>query len=272
MLKRKGLLLSVFTNATLIRPEHIKLFKEYPPRDIEVTVYGASRRSYEQVTLKPGSYTTFVRGLEPLLEAGIRVGLKAMALRSNLDDMEAITDFSRTRTKDYDRFDPQLHLRYDRDRHRKAEFQAERLTPAEIVALERADEDRFGALQKDCDSLTNKNFTHTGCNHLFHCGAGNGSFNVGYDGTFRLCSSLCAPGTTLNLHETSLREAWETFVQRVREMRSSNVEYLNTCLKCTIVNLCLHHPAHAYLETSVMDGATSYFCEVAHARAAALRG
>ncbi|MCJ7595779.1 MAG: radical SAM protein [Desulfobacterales bacterium] len=40
LLKRKGLLVSVFTNATLIRDEHIDVFKRYPPRDIEVTVYG----------------------------------------------------------------------------------------------------------------------------------------------------------------------------------------------------------------------------------------
>ncbi|MEI7451127.1 MAG: radical SAM protein, partial [Desulfomonile sp.] len=36
-LKRKGLLVSVFTNATLLQEDHIALFKKYPPRDIEVT-------------------------------------------------------------------------------------------------------------------------------------------------------------------------------------------------------------------------------------------
>ena len=46
LLKRKGLLVSVFTNATLIRERHIALFQKYPPRDIEVTVYGATERTY----------------------------------------------------------------------------------------------------------------------------------------------------------------------------------------------------------------------------------
>jgi radical SAM protein with 4Fe4S-binding SPASM domain len=266
------LLISVFTNATIIRPELIELFKKYPPRDIEVTIYGAARQSYERVSRKPGSYAAFVRGLDALIEAGIRVRLKAMALRSNLEDMEAIAAFSRARTKDYYRFDPQLHLRYDGDPLRNAEIRNERLTPAEVVALERADEDRFGAMQKSCDLLINENFTHTGCDHLFHCGAGNGSFSVGYEGTFRLCASLWAPGTTLNLRQTSLREAWETLIPRVRDMRSSNAEYLDTCRKCAIVNLCLHCAAHAHLETGAMDGATPYFCEVAYLRAAALRG
>ena len=47
-LKRKGLLLSVFTNATLINEEHIRLFKRYPPRDIEVSVYGVAQETYER--------------------------------------------------------------------------------------------------------------------------------------------------------------------------------------------------------------------------------
>jgi radical SAM protein with 4Fe4S-binding SPASM domain len=271
MLKRKGLLVSAFTNATAIRPEHIALFKKYPRRDIEVTIYGASRESYERVTRRPGSFAAFIRGLDELFEAGVHVRLKAMAIRSNLEDMEAIAAFGRARTKDFYRFDPQLHLRFDGDPVRNEEIKGERLTPEEIVTLERADAERFGTLQNSCDIFINQDLTHAGCNHLFHCGAGNGSFVLGYDGTFRLCSSLWAPGTTVNLRETSLREAWETFIPHVRDLRSQNAEYLNTCRKCAIINLCLHCAAHAHLETGAMDGATPYFCEVAHARAAAIQ-
>jgi radical SAM protein with 4Fe4S-binding SPASM domain len=271
LMKRKGLLVSVFTNATLVRPEHIALFKQFPPRDIEVTIYGASKETYECVTRRPGSYAAFVRGLDTLFDAGVRVRLKAMALRSNLEDMEAIAAFGRLRTKDYYRFDPQLHLRYDGNPLRNAEIRQERLTPEEIVRLELADEKRFGALEKDKDTLISEEFTHRGCDHLFHCGAGNGSFNVGYDGTFRLCPDLWAPGTTVNLRQTSLREAWETLIPRVRDLRSQDAEYLNTCVKCPINNLCMHCAARAYLETGLMDGATPYFCAVAHARAESLQ-
>lgn len=270
MLKRKGLLVSVFTNATTIRAEHVALFRKYPPRDIEVTIYGATRATYESVSRRSGSFTLFTRGLDLLFDAGLRVRLKAMALRSNLHEMAAIAAFGRARTKDYYRFDPQLHLRYDGDPHRNEEIRQERLTAEEVVALERADEARFGALQKRCNVLINRDLTHIGCDHLFHCGAGNGSFSVGYDGTFRLCSSLWAPGTTVNLRQTRLREAWETLVPRVRDLRSRNVEYLAGCHRCEIVNLCLHCAAHAHLETGAMDAATPYFCAVAHARAAAI--
>ena len=41
-LKRMGLLISVFTNATLINERYVELFQKYPPTDIEVTVYGVT--------------------------------------------------------------------------------------------------------------------------------------------------------------------------------------------------------------------------------------
>jgi radical SAM protein with 4Fe4S-binding SPASM domain len=75
-----------------------------------------------------------------------------------------------------------------------------------------------------------------------------------------------------NLRRTSLREAWEEHVPRVRNLRSGRKEFRETCRRCELVNLCLWCPAHAHLETGEMDGATPYFCEVAHARARAIQG
>ena len=270
LLKRKGLLVSVFTNATLIREAHVALFKKYPPRDIEVSVYGVTKETYERVTRQPGSFDAFLRGLRLLEEGGVRVRLKAMALRSNHHELTEIAKFCRARTRDYYRFDPLLHLRFDGNMERNLEIAAERLSPEEIVAIEQADAERFGAMEKNCENLIFKDYCGPGCDHLFHCGAGNGGFNVGYDGTFRLCSSLWAPGTTYDLRTGTVREAWEQLVPRVRQMRSSDPAFLETCRRCPIINLCLWCPAHAYLETGAMDRQVDYFCRVAHARAAAL--
>ena len=148
MLKRKGLLVSVFTNATLIRPEHAELFRKYPPRDIEVSVYGATKETYEKVTHRPGSFDAFQRGLSLLTDSEVRFRLKAMAIRSTYHELPAISEFCRAHTKDYYRFDPLLHLRFDGNADRNRDIVAERLTPEEVVAVERADSERFGALEK----------------------------------------------------------------------------------------------------------------------------
>lgn len=269
-LKKKGLLVSVFTNATLINDEHIRFFKKYPPRDIEVTVYGVTKKTYERVTRKAGSFECFMRGLNLLLENSIKVRFKAMALRSNAHELPQIARFCRERTKDYFRFDPFLHLRFDGDSKRNEEIKSERLLPGEIVAIEQADSERSDALNKGCDKLINPEFSHTNCNHLFHCGAGNGSFTVSYDGFYRLCSALWHPDCIYDLKKGTLADAWENFVPKVREMRSNREEFLNKCRKCPLINLCIWCPAHSHLENGELDKPVEYFCEVAHARAASL--
>lgn len=269
-LKRKGLLVSVFTNATLIREEHVKVFKRFPPRDLEVTVYGVSEATYQRVTRKPGSYAAHMRGLHLLLESGVRVRLKAMTMRSNLAEMPHIADFCRKNTKDYFRFDPFLILRYDGDLLRNREIMAERLLPEEIAAIEGSDADRRQALEKCLDALSRQELSSS--NHLFRCGAGHGHFSLSSDGIFRLCSILRSPNCIYNLRAGNLSDAWRNFVPYVRDMRSDRNEYLENCRVCQLYTLCIWCPGHAHLETGEMDAPVEYFCEVAHARAQALRG
>jgi radical SAM protein with 4Fe4S-binding SPASM domain len=265
-MKKRGLLVSVFTNATLITEEHVRLFRKYPPRDLEVTVYGVTPKTYEQVTRTAGSYAAFMRGLNLLLVSGINVRLKAMALRSNIQEMPEIARFCRERTKDYFRLDPFLHLRYDGDQKRNEDIRSERLSPEEIAALERSDPERLEALQKSCGRLIASDSSFPDCDHLFHCGAGNDSFNISYNGLLRLCPSLWHPDCVYDLKRGNLKEAWQTFIPQVRGMRSKRREFLDNCLGCLIVNLCMWCPAHAHLETGAMDSPVDYFCRVAHAR------
>jgi len=270
LLKHKGFLVSVFTNATLIKPDHLSLFRKYPPRDIEITIYGASENVYESVTRVSGSYNEFMRGINMLNDAGIPIRLKSMAIRSNMDEIEAMADFGQKFSKDYYRYDPVLHLRYDRDESRNREIISERLNPEEIAKIEKMDNVRIETMKKNHDKYYFDTFAENLDNHLFKCGAGNGSFTVGYDGTFRLCSSLWAPGTTVNLRDISLRDAWEKFVPHVRDFEFYDEHQIDICSRCPIVNLCLNCPAHAYLETGYMKAVVPYFCQVAHARAEAL--
>jgi radical SAM protein with 4Fe4S-binding SPASM domain len=270
-LKKKGLLVSVFTNAALLSRDHIALFERFPPRDIEVSVYGATPETYDSITRKPGSFTAFERGLDLLVRSGIKVRLKAMALRSNLHELPRISEFCRGVTKDYYRFDPLLHLRYDGDTERNEEIKAERLTPEEIVAVEKADPERFESMEKQCDELIMPGSSHHGCDHLFLCGAGSGDVCLSFDGKLRLCSSLWHPDCVYDLRKGSLKEAWSRFVPKVRDMRSDRREFLDGCRRCRIVNLCLWCPAHSHLETGELDSVVDYFCRVAHARAEALQ-
>ncbi len=265
-LKKKGLLVSVFTNACLISQEHVDLFRRYPPEDMEVTVYGVTKETYEAVTRVPGSFRAFMKGLGLLQDGGLKVRLKAMALRSNVHELPLIAEFCRAHTVDYFRFDPFLHMRLDRNEERNELIRAERLSPEEIVALEISDQERYQSLEKGCNKLIMPELCHTKCSHLFHCGTGVGSFVLGYDGRIRLCMSLQHPDFTLDPEGCNLAKSYYSFVSKVRDMRSNDEAFLSTCRICAIKNLCTWCPAHAYLETGRIDGCIPYFCQVAHAR------
>lgn len=271
LLKRKGLLVSVFSNACLVNEAHVALFKKYPPRDVEVTVYGATQATYERVTRKAGSYQAFRRGLDLLISSGVKVRLKAMAIRSNVNEMEAISWFCRSLSSDYYRFDPLLHLRYDGSPIRNAEILQERLSPEEITDLERADSERSAAMQKNCGQHDFQQYNESGRTRLFRCGAGESSFSVRYDGMFRICSTLNHPDCMVDLRNTGLADAWQTFAPKVRAAESDSREFRKHCQNCALINLCLWCPATAHLEVGRMDGHSDYFCAVAKARARAVQ-
>jgi radical SAM protein with 4Fe4S-binding SPASM domain len=269
-LKRMGLLISVFTNATLINERYVELFQKYPPTDIEVTVYGVTEKTYEAVTRQPGSYRAFRRGLNLLLDNGIKVRLKAMALRSNFHEMPMIAQFCREYTKDVFRFDPFLYLRLDRDPVRNEEIKSERLLPIEAVSLEMSDPERVQSLEKVYDKMINSKFREPKSNHLFHCGIGEGFIILGHDGHIRLCMFLSQEECTLDPERCTFSEAWQDLVALVKDMRSDNKGFLESCRSCPIISLCKWCPARAYLEKGSMDTWVSYFCQVAHERAKAL--
>jgi radical SAM protein with 4Fe4S-binding SPASM domain len=271
-LRRRGLLVSLYTNATLVDDGHVAFLKRFPPRDIEVTVYGVTRETYERVTRVPGSFAAFEKGLDRLLLSGLPVRLKAMALRSNRAELGKIAAFCRSRTRDYFRFDPFLHYRFDGDAARNRDIEAERLSPDEIAALEKGDAGRLEALEKHRADFVFPGPPEEARRRLFRCGAGKRNFVVGPDGRLKICLSLLHPDFLYDLRRGSLAEAWTRFVPRVLARTSDRPGYLDRCARCPIVNLCLWCPANAYLECGELDRPIEYFCRVAHARAEALYG
>ena len=266
-LKKRGLLVSVFTNACLIRPEHVDLFRRYPPRDVEITMYGAGRESYERVTRAPGSFEAFQRGVRLLEQGGVRARHKAMALRSNVDELAAMAAFGRAHTKDYFRFDFLLHLRYDRDAARNAEICAERLTPEEITVIEKSDDERARALRRECRRAVVSGAPPEP-DLVFQCDVGQG-FTVGWDGSLRLCSSLCHPDYVADVRREPLAVAWRRLASNARTARTRDAAYLDLCGACGLTDLCLYCPAHAYLENGSLTRPIDDFCATAKARARA---
>jgi radical SAM protein with 4Fe4S-binding SPASM domain len=270
LLRKKGLLITVFTNGNLLTMDHVRLFKKHPPRALEITVYGATPETYETVTRVPGSFKTFTRSIELLKSNNIPFNLKTVALRSNIHEFEHIAAFCRTHSTAPFRFDPLLHLRYDGDPQRNRDIVSERLNPGQIAQLDHMDPQRSGELDASCHQL----ITGTGGPHphLFHCTAATDQFVLGYDGLLRPCSALWHPDFRYDARSTGLKEALQKMVETISAAKSNDPRYLSTCGQCDKLNLCHWCPAHGYLETGTLDGFCDYFCDTAHSRARRLSG
>lgn len=271
-LKKKGIRVTIFTNATLINQDYIKLFKRYPPREIEVTVYGITKETYGRVTRRPGNFDAFMRGVKLFDESGLKVRYKAMAIRSNYHEIPEIREFSLKRTVGHYRFDPHLHLRYDGDPVRNEIIKSERLTPEEVVALEQSDPERSLAMIDDCKNLIMPELTdRIKGNNIFRCYPGTQTFSISHNGILRLCGPFCRPDLGYDLRKGSVTDAWLNFVPKISYMESDRPEFLENCRTCPIVNLCIWCPANTYLETGDVDAHVDFFCKLAHAREKGLK-
>ena len=262
-IKKRGVFVSVFTNASLVTDAHIRLFKKYPPREIEVSVYGATPEIHKSVTRK-NTFESTMAGIERLLSAGLPVTLKSTIMKANFKDFGNISDFCRAKTNRPFKFDPCLQLRADRDPDRNKTILSQRLTPVQIAALDKNDPQRYRALKQNCkntDISVDQN-TET----LFKCRAGINTCAIGWNGKYQLCPSLVNRGCTLDLKKHTLARAWNHFTPDILKRTSLCSHYTETCGACTLHDLCAWCPAHADLETGKLDGSIPYFCKVAKAR------
>ena len=85
---KKGLLVTVFCDGVLISDRIIEVFKRFPPSNVEVSIYGATRETYEAITQVKGS---FERCLADMVTESFEIGEKdAWA-----DLAELVTDLAR---------------------------------------------------------------------------------------------------------------------------------------------------------------------------------
>ena len=265
-LKKQGFLVSVFTNASLITKKHITLFKKYPPKEIEVSIYGITKNTYEKVSRVKGSHKAFMRGVKLLLENNLPVTLKAVLLKSNLHEFQEIQNFCELYSKGPFRYDPFLHLRTDGNIKKNNKIRSERISGKDCAYLEQLNRERFSKFKKLYYSLVDKN-KHI---HPVGCNMGEDSFHVNYKGEVQLCQSLCFPKAIYSLKKGKLQHAWEKFFPKIKRMCFRSKKYKEGCGKCKVLNLCSWCPAFSYLENGTLDNSIDAFCEIANKRASVL--
>jgi radical SAM protein with 4Fe4S-binding SPASM domain len=89
---RKGFLITVFCDGALITPAVREVFARYRPRKVEVSVYGATRETYERITQVAGSHARCMDGIAWLAEAGIAFTLKTVLMQHNRHELQLLRE------------------------------------------------------------------------------------------------------------------------------------------------------------------------------------
>jgi radical SAM protein with 4Fe4S-binding SPASM domain len=260
--KKKGFLITLFTNGTLITEKIADYLVEWPPFAIEITLYGRTRETYEALTMIPGSYDRCLRGIKLLRERGLPLKLKTVATSINKHEVVAMRQFAEEELGVEFKFDGQINPRIDCSQSPLAV----RLTPEEVVALDMnapkgASEYRRLAMQeleKPSSSLSQND-------SVYFCGGGMNSFAINAYGEMGIC--VISQQETFRVQEAGLKRVWEESLLQLRARKRTRV---TKCIECRIQSLCGMCPANGEMENGDKESPVDFLCHVAHLRAATI--
>jgi radical SAM protein with 4Fe4S-binding SPASM domain len=259
--KQKGLLITLFTNGTLITAKIADYLAQYRPFSIEITLYGRTKETYERLTGVPGSYEKCMRGIELLRERGLPLKLKTVAVTINKHEVWEMKRFAEEELGVGFKFDAMINPRIDCSRSPLAV----RLTPEEVVEFDIKDPKRIEEWNSFCSQFNGPVHSAETSDQVYHCGGGVGSFAIDPMGKMSIC--VLSHFDTYDLRKGSFREGWEEFLFKVRHKKITRV---TKCTACHIKAMCGMCPANGELENGDPESPVDFLCQVAHLRAGVL--
>jgi radical SAM protein with 4Fe4S-binding SPASM domain len=256
--KKRGFLITLFTNGTLITPKVADYLAEWRPFSIEITLYGATRETYEALTNIPGSYDRCLRGIRLLLERNLPLKLKTVPTTINKHE---VYEMKRMAEEDFGvqfKFDPLVNARIDCSQSPLAI----RLSPEEAVTLDFLDlrrEQEYRALvEKELAAAKERKREVT---TVYACGGGRQACAIDPVGELTICVLSHQDG--YNIRQGSFREGWEGPLRNIRE---KPVSRKTICTNCQIRAVCSMCPANGELENADPEQPVDFLCKVAHLR------
>jgi radical SAM protein with 4Fe4S-binding SPASM domain len=259
--KKKGFLITLFTNGTIINEQIADYLKEWPPFAIEITLYGRTRETYEALTAVPGSYDRCLRGIKLLKERGLPLKLKAVATSINKHEVMAMRRFAEDELGVEFKMDGQINPRIDCSQSPLAV----RLTPEEVVALDMATTKTSSEYRTLAERSINETANSAHVDTVYVCGGGVNSFALNALGEIGIC--VISQQETFSIRTDGVKEVWEKSLLQLRGRKRTRV---TKCAECRIKLLCGMCPANGEMENGDRESPVEFLCHVAHLRAQAV--
>ena len=253
----RGMLVSLFTNATLLTPAIADLLAYSRPHSIEITLYGATQETYEAVTQIPGSYARCRRGIELLLERGLPLTLKSVLLTTNRHELAAMQALAGELDVKF-RYDGTLWPRLDGG-EQPYDY---RLSLEEMLALDREDPDRWRQWEDTARSFSGQLVR---AEYVYSCGAGINTFHIDSAGRMSICTMARRP--SYDLQQVRFEDAWDALGALRQQVRRLDT----ACRTCTAGGLCTQCPGWSQAVHGDDETPVEYVCELGRLRVAQIQ-
>ncbi len=257
--KKRGFLVTLFTNGTLITPRVADHLAEWRPFAIEITLYGATRETYEALTQIPGSFDRCMRGIRLLLERKLPLKLKTVPTTVNQHEVYAMKRMAEEEFGVEFKFDPLVNPRIDCSQSPLAV----RLSPEDAVALEFFDPQREAEYRRLAEMDRNRPVSDKqAAGTVYACGGGHRGCAIDPTGKMTICVLSHREG--YDWRGGSFRDGWDG---PLREIRARERRKATICTNCRIQSLCSMCAANGELESGDAEAPVEFLCQVAHLRA-----
>lgn len=234
-----GVKITLYTNATLLNEENIKILVKRPPEFVGITMYGASNETYYKITKNKNGFDLVCKGIDLLQKNNINILLRTIPIPKLMKDLDKIIAFAKQRKI---KMGYSLYVGKRRD---SIHCDVDRLAPKELIEYE-------NKFIKEFNYNTNNDFKNS--KNGFSCAATKSSFFVNYKGCMIPCSLLEEP--KIKLTGYNFKEAWETL------SKSYSINICDDCLKCDLKTYCISCKARLHLEGNV-NRCSSYLKSIA---------
>ena len=247
-----GLVVTVFCNGTLVTDRIVALFRELPPRKVEISLYGATAETHDAATGVSGSHALAWAGIRRLQDGGVRVGLKTLLMKTNLHEFADMEKQAAEAGMPF-RHDAALFPRLADGSRAPLEL---RVSPDEAVRCDMAAPER----RRTWRDKIEKTALHPVDERLYTCAAGQTFFHADPFGTLSPC--LMAPGYRCESGDRPFGARW----QELAEIRGRRRTRPGGSFGGELRGACAHCPAFNALETGDEEQESEYMIETTRLR------
>jgi radical SAM protein with 4Fe4S-binding SPASM domain len=250
--KTNGLLVTLFTNGMLINDDILEFFQQFPPKAVEITLYGATPGTHERITRVKGSYEKTLEGIKKLIQQKINVRLKTILMTLNRHEFFDMQNMAGELGVKF-RFDAAVFPGLNGD---KSPIHL-RVPVEDAIEKEFSDENR----RQQWKDFFVKMRGLSSQDYLYQCGAGMTHFHIDPYGNLKPC--LMVTDLEYNLVNGNFSTGWNEVMSLIRERKPGSNYKCNHCKKRALCGFC---PAFFKLENDAEDTCSQYLCAMGQQR------